>query len=88
MGILITIILGAFVGWIASIVTKRDAEQGWLGNIIIGIVGAFLGNFISSLLTGGDRSALVLDLEALLWAFAGAVVLCVIINYFQRGRVR
>lgn len=86
MGILITIILGAFIGWIASIITKRDAEQGWIGNVIVGIVGAFIGNLISSALTGGERSALVFDLSALLWALGGAVSLCVLINLFTRKR--
>lgn len=88
MGLIWTILLGALVGWVASIVMKRDAEQGWLGNIIVGIVGAFLGGFISGLVLGGDRSGLELDVTSLFWAFVGAVALLAAVNYAQRGQVR
>ena len=43
MGLLGWIIGGAIVGWVASIVTGRNAQQGLLGNIVAGIVGAFVG---------------------------------------------
>jgi len=82
MGILITLILGAFVGWVASIVTKRDAEQGWIGNIIVGVVGSFLAVLIF------NEGRLVFDLSSLFVAFIGAVVLCAGLNLLQKGRVR
>lgn len=87
MGLIWTVVLGALVGWLASIVTKRDAEQGIVGNIIVGIVGAFLGNVVSNLLVGGDRSALVFDGSSLLWALGGAIVLCMILNYINRRKL-
>lgn len=86
-GILITIIVGAFVGWLASVITKRDEEQGWLANIVVGIVGAIIGGILSSAIVGGDRSALAFDLTSIFWATLGAVGLCMILNLITRKRV-
>lgn len=80
MGIIVTIALGALIGWLASILTGRNEEQGWLANIVVGIIGAFIGGLVSSLLMGRDMSALVVDATSLFWAMVGAVVLCVLIN--------
>lgn len=88
MGILLTIVLGGFIGWLASIVTHRDAQQNWLENILVGVVGAFLGGLISNLLGGGKDDSLLIGLNFpdLFWAFVGAVLLCLALNYFRGGR--
>lgn len=87
MSLILLLLIGAFVGWVASKITGRDAEQGWIANIVVGIVGALLGTWISELLTGADRAGLQLDLSAILWSIGGAVVLCLILNWIQsRGR--
>lgn len=88
MGIIITIILGAFVGWLASIIMNRDAEQGAIGNIVVGVIGALIGSFVSAILTGRDRAALAFDLSSLFWATIGAVALCAIINLVTKGETR
>ena len=43
MNLIIWLIVGGILGWLASIVMKRDAQQGVLLNVVVGIVGAFLG---------------------------------------------
>lgn len=56
MDIIITIILGGIVGWLASIIMKTNAQMGLIANILVGIVGAFLGFWLAGLLgiaTGG-----------------------------------
>ena len=53
MSILVIIILGGLVGWIASMIMGR--EEGLFASIVIGIIGSFIGGFISSLLTGSDK---------------------------------
>jgi uncharacterized membrane protein YeaQ/YmgE (transglycosylase-associated protein family) len=83
MGLILLLLIGAFVGWVASIITKRDAEQGWIANIVVGVVGALIGTGISRLLTGGDHAGLVLGIGPILWSIAGAVVLCLILNWIQ-----
>ncbi len=50
MGLLITIIVGAIVGWLASIVMKTNAQMGALWNILVGVVGASLGAWLAGLM--------------------------------------
>lgn len=83
MHILVIILLGALVGWLASILTKRDERQGWLANVLVGIVGAIIGNPISSILGEGHQAGLGFDLSGLLWSLGGAVILCLVLNYFD-----
>ncbi len=71
--ILMWIVLGALVGWLASIVMNTDDEQGGFGNIIVGILGAFVGGFLVRGLTGAETSEMSLIGE-LLVAFIGAVI--------------
>lgn len=86
MGLILFLVLGGLIGWIASIITKRDEQQGIIMNIIVGIVGAFLGGFLSGVLTGADRSALEFDLGSLFWALLGAIALCMILNALTRKK--
>ena len=87
MGIIITLIVGGIIGWLASIVMRTDAQQGIILNIVVGIVGAFLGNILGGMFgMGADLSTI--NPIGLLWAFIGAVVLLGIINLFRRGSVR
>jgi uncharacterized membrane protein YeaQ/YmgE (transglycosylase-associated protein family) len=52
MGILGWIIFGALAGWVASLLTGTNERQGCIMNIIVGVIGAFLGGFLVELLTG------------------------------------
>jgi uncharacterized membrane protein YeaQ/YmgE (transglycosylase-associated protein family) len=85
MGIIIWLIVGGVVGWLASIIMARDGQQGILLNIVVGIVGAFIGGLI---LNRGDINDAPLDLTAFLVSLLGAVVLLAIVNLVKRGRVR
>ena len=46
MGIIIWLIVGGIVGWLASLIMKRDAQQGIILNVVVGIVGALLAGWI------------------------------------------
>lgn len=78
------IVFGAVVGWLASLVMARDGQQGTLGNIIVGILGATVGGFLFN----REVAPSVFSLGSLLTAFIGAVLLLAIVNLVQRGRVR
>lgn len=73
MGILLWIIFGALVGWIASLVMKTDAEQGVVLNIVVGIVGALIGGFLMNFF--GQTGITGFNLYSLLVAIIGAIVL-------------
>lgn len=83
MGIILWIIFGGLVGWIASIIMKTDAEQGVFLNIIIGMVGAFIGGLIMSLI--GGTSITGFNVYSFLVALLGAIILIGCIKLI-RGR--
>ena len=87
MNIIITLIVGGIIGWLASIVMRTDAQQGIFLNIVVGIVGAFLGNILGGLF-GMGASLDTFSPIGLLWAFIGALVLLAIVNLIRRGSVR
>jgi uncharacterized membrane protein YeaQ/YmgE (transglycosylase-associated protein family) len=84
------LLFGALVGWLASIVMRTDAQQGALLNIIVGIVGAFLGGLIFNLLgfSGANINDGTFNLGSLIVSFIGAVILLGIVNLARRGSVR
>ena len=88
MGILVWLIVGGVVGWLASIVMRTDAQQGILLNVIVGIVGALLAGFIVSPLLGIGTINEGISLATFLVSLVGAIVLLAIVNLFLRGRVR
>ena len=89
MGLIILIIVGGILGWLASIVMRTDAQQGIFLNVIVGIVGALLAGFIlNPMLGGGNIMAGDFSASSLLVSFVGAVVLLAIVNLVRRGAVR
>lgn len=83
MGIIGWIILGGLAGWIASIITGKNAQMGLVANIVVGIIGAVIGGFLFGLL--GDQNAISgFNLWSLLVAVVGAVVLLWLVSMFQR----
>jgi uncharacterized membrane protein YeaQ/YmgE (transglycosylase-associated protein family) len=55
-GIILWIVIGALAGWIGSKIMGTDARQGGLANIIVGVVGAVLGGFLSGVIFGDNHS--------------------------------
>lgn len=81
MYILIWLLFGGLVGWIASIITNNNKRMGILANIVIGILGSFLGGWIASLIGIGSFSNF--SLNGMLVAIGGAVILIFILNQFR-----
>jgi uncharacterized membrane protein YeaQ/YmgE (transglycosylase-associated protein family) len=76
MSLIVWIIFGALAGWIASIIAGTDARQGALGNIVVGVIGAFVGGFLMSLMGQGGVNGF--NLYSIVVAIFGAVVLLMI----------
>ncbi len=81
LNIIIWIIIGAVAGWLAGIIMK--SRSGLIGNIIVGIIGAFIGGFVLDLLNiNGDVSGL--NIPSLVTALIGAVIFLGIVKMVRR----
>lgn len=89
MGIILWLVIGGVVGWLASIVMKRDGSMGIPANIVVGIVGALLGGWLIGPMLGAPSiNSGVISAASLLVSFLGAVILLAIVNLVSRSRVR
>lgn len=89
MNIIIWLVLGGVIGWVASLIMRTDARQGLLLNVVVGIVGAVLGGwFLSPLFGVSTINQGNFSLAGLLVSLLGAVVLLAIVNLIRRGAAR
>jgi len=89
MNLILIIIVGGILGWLASMVMRTDGQQGIFLNIVVGVVGALVAGFlINPLIGGGTITQGDFSISALVVSFLGAVVLLGIVNLFRRGSVR
>jgi len=88
MNILIWLVVGGVVGWLASIVMRTDGQQGLFLNVVVGIVGALLAGFVISPLLGVATINEGLSVGTFLVSLVGAIILLAIVNLFRRGAVR
>ena len=85
MGLILWLVIGGVIGWLASMIMRTDAQQGIILNIVVGIVGAFIGGMIFA---GGNINNAPLTLYSFLVSLLGAIILLAIVNLFRRGAVR
>lgn len=89
INIIVWLVVGGVIGWLASLVMKTDGQQGLFLNIVVGIVGAALGGWVISPLVGvGSINDDTFSIGALVVSFVGAVILLGIVNMFRRGSAR
>jgi uncharacterized membrane protein YeaQ/YmgE (transglycosylase-associated protein family) len=89
MNVILWLVVGGLIGWLASIVMKTDAQQGILMNVVVGIVGAVVAGWVISPLVGaGTINQSNFSVPALLVSFGGAVILLAVANLVRRGAVR
>lgn len=87
---IVWLVVGAIIGWIASMIMKTDAQQGWILNIVVGIVGALLGGWLFGFFGIGGANATENPFSLISWiaSLVGAVILLAIVNFFRRGSAR
>ncbi|NJK80928.1 MAG: GlsB/YeaQ/YmgE family stress response membrane protein [Chloroflexaceae bacterium] len=85
MNFIVWIILGAIIGWLASLVMGTNRQQGLLLDIVVGIVGAFLGGLVFSLFGFGTSiNEGNFSIPSLIVSFIGAVILLAIVKAVRR----
>ena len=83
------IVLGAIAGWIAGLLVRGDEHWGVVGHIVLGVVGAVVGGFVANALGfgSGRESGDVVNLQSIIVAIVGAVLVVVVVNTLSRRRV-
>lgn len=84
MSIIGWIVLGAIAGWLASIITGRNAQMGCIANIVVGIIGGLIGGWIMSFFGGAGVTGF--NIPSLIVALIGAVILLFIWNLISKRR--
>lgn len=82
MNIILWIVFGGLAGWIATLIVGNDASFGIAGNVIVGIIGAFLGGWIADKLGVGGKAGVErpTSIASFIVAILGAVVLLILLN--------
>jgi uncharacterized membrane protein YeaQ/YmgE (transglycosylase-associated protein family) len=89
INLIVWLVVGGVIGWLASLIMRTDAQQGIFLNVIVGIIGAALGGWLISPLVGvGTINDDAFSIGALLVSLVGAVILLAIVNLFRRGAPR
>ncbi len=89
MNFIIWLVVGGLIGWVASMVMRTDAQQGVMLNVIVGIVGAFLGGWLISPMVGVPTiNQDAFSVGAMVVSLIGAIILLAVVNLVNRGRAR
>lgn len=82
MNFILWIIFGGIAGWLASVIVGNDASMGIPANIIVGIIGAFLGGWIADRMGAGGAPGAErpTSIMSFVWAVIGAIILLVLLN--------
>jgi len=89
MNLILWLVIGGLIGWVASMIMRTDAQQGLLLNVVVGIVGALLGGWLLAPLLGtGTINQNDFSVGSLGVSLLGAVVLLAIVNLLRRGSAR
>ena len=89
MNIIVWLVVGGLIGWVASMVMRTDAQQGIFLNVVVGIVGAALGGwFLSPLVGVSTINQSNFSIAGLVVSLVGAVILLAVVNLVRRGATR
>ena len=75
MDLIVSLVIGGIIGWLASIVMKTNAQMGIIANVLVGIVGSALGHWLA-----GQLGIVAGGIGAWLVALAGAIILIAILR--------
>ncbi|GAA4354587.1 GlsB/YeaQ/YmgE family stress response membrane protein [Kangiella marina] len=84
MGILTWIVVGLIAGALAKLIMPGPDKGGWIMTIVLGIVGAFVGGFVGKFLGLGGAQATGFNIETLLTATGGAIIILFLYRTFSK----
>jgi uncharacterized membrane protein YeaQ/YmgE (transglycosylase-associated protein family) len=89
MNVVMWLVVGGVIGWLASMVMNTNSQQGLVVNVVVGIVGAVVAGWVISPLVGaGTINQGNFSLPALAVSFVGALILLGVVNMLRRGALR
>lgn len=84
MGIIVWLVMGGLVGWVASLIMGTNGQQGIILNIVVGIVGALIGGWLIGPLLGAGSINEGISVMSFVVSLLGAIILLGILSLFQR----
>lgn len=78
------LVIGGLAGWVASMIMKTDKDMGVIANIVVGIIGALVGGWLSRVLFGIQVDPSGFSIGSILVAIGGAVLLLAVIKLVKR----
>jgi len=89
MNLIIWLVVGGLIGWLASKIMNTDAQQGIGLNVVVGVIGALLAGWLVTPFIGGTTiNQGDFSLSGLVISLLGAIILLAIVNLFRRGGAR
>jgi len=89
MNLVLWLVVGGLIGWLASRIMNTDAQQGIGFNVAVGIVGALLAGWLIAPMIGADTiNQGDFSFSGLVISLLGSIVLLAIVNLFRRSGVR
>lgn len=88
VSIIIWLVMGGLVGWIASMILGTNAQQGIILNVVVGIVGALIGGWLIGPLLGAGSINEGITVMSFVVSLIGAVILLAILTLFRRSSAR
>ena len=73
INLIVWLIVGGLIGWVASMIMRTNAQQGILMNVVVGIVGAFLAGFSSARFLGLVRLTIATSVSQPCWCRSAAL---------------
>jgi uncharacterized membrane protein YeaQ/YmgE (transglycosylase-associated protein family) len=86
--LIIYLIAGAIVGYLASRIMRTNSQQGLILDIVVGVIGAFIAGWFLTPIFGVGTINDAITLETMLVTLGGAIILLFVVNLFRRGRRR
>ena len=88
LGIIVWLVMGGLVGWVASMIMGTSGQQGIILNVVVGIVGAMIGGFLIGPILGAGSINDGITIMSFIVSLIGAIILLAILSLFQRGKKR